>query len=392
MTVESPFSYLYPAASGTSASGGGDNHDGNCSSGDCSSVRRKSNSMTVNKTSSRPIDIPSPSSILSFLSPLYTKSPPSLPQVQDDPISVSMTFYYSKPHPSSTSYPPRLSAEMPAPIPARSASLLQRKRVPRIKDTASSPPSPPMTKTERLFYMSGEEAAPSARRCPPLLPSPVASSPFSFVSSSSCSASSATSSTSAREGRLFILDRMYASHDPTTLHYNPIPPQLSQLDFLAPSEEYEIPLNTFKYHETPLAEDNTLRAAEILREARRRLQERSGLLLAVYPPQSSLFSESVERPRGYDPLVREVRANPDFLRMLSAETRMIRARKLRSPLKMRHYLPRRTDGFFPRPSRLRHVLEINCSLEGGGVEEEEGSEASRYRDEMEGFFGHLEEP
>ncbi|KAF9362081.1 hypothetical protein BGX26_004166 [Mortierella sp. AD094] len=57
---------------------------------------------------------------------------------------------------------------------------------------------------------------------------------------------------------------------------------------------------------------------------------------------------------------RETRSNPDYLRMMASEMRMIRSRKLISPLKPRGYLPRRKDLFRNVKSSLCVSMEIPC--------------------------------
>ncbi|KAF9398680.1 hypothetical protein BGX21_007423 [Mortierella sp. AD011] len=57
---------------------------------------------------------------------------------------------------------------------------------------------------------------------------------------------------------------------------------------------------------------------------------------------------------------REIRSNPDYLRMMASEMRMIRSRKLISPLKPRGYLPRRKDLFRNVKSSLCVSMEIPC--------------------------------
>ncbi|KAL1923321.1 uncharacterized protein VTP21DRAFT_8301 [Calcarisporiella thermophila] len=59
----------------------------------------------------------------------------------------------------------------------------------------------------------------------------------------------------------------------------------------------------------------------------------------------------------YDPSVRDVRSNPNFLRMMAGELNMIRAHKLASPLRPRALLPKRRDGYCKgRPSKRREAI------------------------------------
>ncbi|CAO3651128.1 unnamed protein product [Cunninghamella blakesleeana] len=53
---------------------------------------------------------------------------------------------------------------------------------------------------------------------------------------------------------------------------------------------------------------------------------------------------------------RELRTNPDYLRMLVAEINMVRANKIVGSLRPRHYLPKRQDPIHYSPSLLRQEL------------------------------------
>ncbi|KAI9282310.1 hypothetical protein BY458DRAFT_552529 [Sporodiniella umbellata] len=60
---------------------------------------------------------------------------------------------------------------------------------------------------------------------------------------------------------------------------------------------------------------------------------------------------------------REIRVNPDGLRMASAERNMIHARKLLSPLKPRACLPKRNDPFLlDHPSPLSTTTHSSLSI------------------------------
>ncbi|KAF9288900.1 hypothetical protein BGZ68_010433, partial [Mortierella alpina] len=123
-----------------------------------------------------------------------------------------------------------------------------------------------------------------------------------------------------------------------------------------------IPLKTFTYHETPVVERPrpaplplSLRSSSSLSatkdDASNATQFATG---ALTPPVNTKNNKSAsDNPHDTSLLcalprhlaARETRSNADYLRMMAAELRMIRSRKLISPLKPRGYLPRRKDPF-----------------------------------------------
>ncbi|CAO3564136.1 unnamed protein product [Mortierella alpina] len=123
-----------------------------------------------------------------------------------------------------------------------------------------------------------------------------------------------------------------------------------------------IPLKTFTYHETPVVERPrpaplplSLRSSPLLSAAKDGASSANQFTTGTLTPPASTKNNKSASDGPHDaslpcPLprhlaARETRSNADYLRMMAAELRMIRSRKLISPLKPRGYLPRRKDPF-----------------------------------------------
>ncbi|KAG0052948.1 hypothetical protein BGZ83_001874 [Gryganskiella cystojenkinii] len=122
-----------------------------------------------------------------------------------------------------------------------------------------------------------------------------------------------------------------------------------------------IPLKTFTYLETPVVDRPRSESTSVTLHQTK--NEATNKTMGTLPPLSSSSSTAANKsgaksnnkrhsllPPSAPPLprhllARETRSNADYLRMMAAELRMIRSRKLISPLKPRGYLPRRKDPF-----------------------------------------------
>ncbi|KAF9097088.1 hypothetical protein BGX23_009762 [Mortierella sp. AD031] len=143
------------------------------------------------------------------------------------------------------------------------------------------------------------------------------------------------------------------------------PVSVAAMDKFKPIRSDTIPLKTFTYHETPVVERLPV-LAHIIRTPIRKTKESTTGSLVPLPvtknndnnakgTTTTSTKDSNNRTRQQDssllpPLprhlaARETRSNAAYLRMMAAELRMIRARKLISPLKPRGYLPRRKEPF-----------------------------------------------
>ncbi|KAG0207104.1 hypothetical protein BGX28_001580 [Mortierella sp. GBA30] len=115
-----------------------------------------------------------------------------------------------------------------------------------------------------------------------------------------------------------------------------------------------IPLKTFTYRETPVA--------EVIRNSSpvgKRMTKSATPGTSV----SEKTAKSIQRDEKPLPLprhlaAREMRSNSDYLRMMASEMRMVRSRKLIAPLKPRGYLPRRKELFRSVKSSLSVVMEM----------------------------------
>ncbi|KAF9146608.1 hypothetical protein BGX30_012844 [Mortierella sp. GBA39] len=143
------------------------------------------------------------------------------------------------------------------------------------------------------------------------------------------------------------------------------PVSVAAMDKFKPIRSDTIPLKTFTYHETPVIERLPV-LTHIVKSPLRKTKEFTPSTTAgsLSPPSPSSLPVTKNAKSGttdkgnsktqdsslLPPLprhlaARETRSNAAYLRMMAAELRMIRARKLISPLKPRGYLPRRKEPF-----------------------------------------------
>ncbi|KAI1316665.1 hypothetical protein EDD11_009621 [Mortierella claussenii] len=137
------------------------------------------------------------------------------------------------------------------------------------------------------------------------------------------------------------------------------PVSVAAMDKLKPVRSDTIPLKTFTYHETPVVERPqpfTLPLPHCTRSAKRGTNDSTKASEILSPPSTATKDAKITKggtrqdttllpPLPRHLATRETRSNTDYLRMMAAELRMIRSRKLVSPLKPRGYLPRRKDPF-----------------------------------------------
>ncbi|KAK3829789.1 MAG: hypothetical protein JOS17DRAFT_204701 [Linnemannia elongata] len=143
------------------------------------------------------------------------------------------------------------------------------------------------------------------------------------------------------------------------------PVSVAAMDKFKPIRSDTIPLKTFTYNETPVIERLPV-LTHIVKSPLRKTKESTpsataGSLSPSSPSslpvtkntKSGTTSKGNSRTQDSSLLpslprhlaARETRSNAAYLRMMAAELRMIRARKLISPLKPRGYLPRRKEPF-----------------------------------------------
>jgi hypothetical protein len=91
----------------------------------------------------------------------------------------------------------------------------------------------------------------------------------------------------------------------------------------------EIPLETFSLFETPSRNEDSF-----VKTTLKKQEERKPMVVKKVIP------------------LREIRPNPDYLRMIVAEVNMMRAQKITGPLKPRRLLPKRLDSFQLKSSPL----------------------------------------
>ncbi|KAG0260297.1 hypothetical protein BGZ95_004491 [Linnemannia exigua] len=127
-----------------------------------------------------------------------------------------------------------------------------------------------------------------------------------------------------------------------------------------------IALKTFTYRETPVVEVKRPRTP-LLTQRRRPVSvpNKPAATAAIASPVAAapVAAEEELLPLPRHLACRETRSNPDYLRMMASELRMIRARKLIAPLKPRSYLARRKELFSPVKSSLSVSMEIPCEEE-----------------------------
>ncbi|KAF9155277.1 hypothetical protein BG015_010481 [Linnemannia schmuckeri] len=144
------------------------------------------------------------------------------------------------------------------------------------------------------------------------------------------------------------------------------PVSVAAMDKFKPIRSDTIPLKTFTYHETPVIERLPV-LTHIVKTPLRKTKKgaspstTTGSFSPPSPSSHPVTKDTKNNTTGkgnnttqdsslLPPLprhlaARETRSNAAYLRMMAAELRMIRARKLISPLKPRGYLPRRKEPF-----------------------------------------------
>ncbi|KAG0289911.1 hypothetical protein BGZ97_006351 [Linnemannia gamsii] len=133
------------------------------------------------------------------------------------------------------------------------------------------------------------------------------------------------------------------------------PASVAAMDKFKVMRSDTIALKTFTYRETPVVEVKRPRTTPLLTQRRR--PDRS-----LPKPATAVIAAPEEEllPLPRHLACRETRSNPDYLRMMASELRMIRARKLIAPLKPRGYLSRRRELFSPVKSPLSMEMEMPC--------------------------------
>ncbi|KAG0088463.1 hypothetical protein BGZ92_006138 [Podila epicladia] len=142
------------------------------------------------------------------------------------------------------------------------------------------------------------------------------------------------------------------------------PVSVAAMDRFKPIRSDTIPLKTFTYHETPVVDRP--RPVPLPISLPRQTKTRVTLSKETKGEDGSLSNikdSSTDKVASLPPLprhllARETRSNTDYLRMMAAELRMIRSRKLISPLKPRGYLPRRKDPFRNGSSIVHKILGL----------------------------------
>ncbi|KAF9123425.1 hypothetical protein BG015_005317 [Linnemannia schmuckeri] len=144
------------------------------------------------------------------------------------------------------------------------------------------------------------------------------------------------------------------------------PASVAAMDKFKVMRSDTIALKTFTYRETPVVEVKRPRTP-LLTQRRRPVSipkpataviAATSAAAAASTPVAAPEEELLPLPRHL--ACRETRSNPDYLRMMASELRMIRARKLIAPLKPRSYLPRRRELFSPVKSSLSVSMEMTC--------------------------------
>ncbi|KAG0336223.1 hypothetical protein BG004_008154 [Podila humilis] len=139
------------------------------------------------------------------------------------------------------------------------------------------------------------------------------------------------------------------------------PVSVAAMDRFKPIRSDTIPLKTFTYHETPVVDrprSVPLRIS-LPKTGPRQVAKKNVSDMSNAKGDNNKYKEAAVLP----PLLprhlraRETRSNTDYLRMMAAELRMIRSRKLISPLKPRGYLPRRKEAFRTVKSSLRNSFQ-----------------------------------
>ncbi|KAG0263920.1 hypothetical protein DFQ27_001572 [Actinomortierella ambigua] len=187
-------------------------------------------------------------------------------------------------------------------------------------------------------------------------------------------AGASTMATVSFSDALLSLPNLATSHHTHHQQGASYPLSVAAIDRLKPLRTDTIPLKTFTYHETPAVERPRPPLqpcpASLARRSSNNLSSASAenatmpCVSPSTPPRATTTTTTTATPprqprvsvdkeqQTEEPLplprhlaTRETRSNTDYLRMMAAELRMIRSRKLVSPLKPRGYLPRRKDPF-----------------------------------------------
>ncbi|KAF9164079.1 hypothetical protein BGX21_004940 [Mortierella sp. AD011] len=178
------------------------------------------------------------------------------------------------------------------------------------------------------------------------------------------------------------------------------PVSVAAMDKFKPVRSDTIPLKTFTYHETPVIERPQPLPLPLPLPPRSSLAKKTANTLAPPVPLTKSDANAVESSDKdtslLDPLprhlaTRETRSNTDYLRMMAPELRMIRARKLVSPLKPRGFLPRRKDPFRREIPREEDDHPLNDVMVGSwsSVSSSDSffsSSSSEYQSASEGFY------
>lgn len=130
------------------------------------------------------------------------------------------------------------------------------------------------------------------------------------------------------------------------------PASVAAMDKFKVMRSDTIALKTFTYRETPVVEVKRPRTPLLTQRCRPvSIPKPSTAVIAANSVTTAASTpaapeeELLPLPRHL--ACREARSNPDYLRMMASELRMIRSRKLIAPLKPRSYLPRRRELFSP---------------------------------------------
>ncbi|KAF9974589.1 hypothetical protein BGZ73_001987 [Actinomortierella ambigua] len=184
-------------------------------------------------------------------------------------------------------------------------------------------------------------------------------------------AGASTMATVSFSDALLSLPNLASSHRAHHQQGASYPLSVAAIDRLKPLRTDTIPLKTFTYHETPAVErprpplqpcpavlakrsSNNPSSAPAENAAMPCVSSSTPPTTTTPPPSCASVEktqpQSQQTPEEPLPLprhlaTRETRSNTNYLRMMAAELRMIRSRKLVSPLKPRGYLPRRKDPF-----------------------------------------------
>ncbi|KAK3833964.1 MAG: hypothetical protein JOS17DRAFT_65127 [Linnemannia elongata] len=134
------------------------------------------------------------------------------------------------------------------------------------------------------------------------------------------------------------------------------PASVAAMDKFKVMRSDTIALKTFTYRETPVVEVKRPRTPLLTQRRRPVSIPKPATAATAATAPSAPEEELLPLPRHL--ACRETRSNPDYLRMMASELRMIRARKLIAPLKPRSYLPRRRELFSPG-NHLTNFVQVS---------------------------------